>query len=1040
MLSSFFIARPIFAWVLSICIMALGTISILTLPIEQYPDIAPPGVNVTANYPGASAKTVEDSVTQILEQQIKGIDGLLYFSSSSSSAGQARISLSFNQKTNPDTAQVQVQNAVNQALSRLPQEVQQQGITVTKSQGDSLLVFALYDESNTRTSVDISDYMVSTLQDPLSRVDGVGEITVFGAQYAMRIWLDPHKLNSYGLMPSDVRTAIEAQNAQITAGELGALPTRERQALNATVTALSRLQTVNQFENIILRTQTNGAVVLLKDVARVERGAENYQTSTRLNGKPASGMSIQLASGANALETAERVKAEVTRLTGSMPSGLKVAYPRDSTPFVEASVKGVIKTLAEAIVLVIIVMFLFLQSWRATLIPAIAVPVVLLGTFGVLSILGYSINTLTLFAMVLAIGLLVDDAIVVVENVERVMHEQHIDARQATLISMKEISGALVGIAMVLAAVFLPMAFFGGSVGIIYRQFSVTLVSAMVLSAIVALTLSPALCATLLKPANEKQKQRKFFSWFNRKVEQGQSSYRTKLLAVLDKPKIFMIIFLGITALLGWQYTRMNTGFLPQEDQGSVMVQFSTPVGTTLAETERVGNLIADYFLTKEKDNLNVIFMVMGRNNAGSGQNVGMAFAGLKHWDDREGSENTAEAVIARANSYFKSLRNARVQVLSPAAVRGLGQSSGFELWLQDAENKGRDALDALLASQNNVLKAASADSDLAAVRLNSLEDKAQLQVDIDQRKASALGLAQTDISNTLSSAWGGSYINDFIDQGRVKRVYMQGDAIYRSLPQDIGQWYVRGATGQMTPFSSFSSVKWQMGPQMLQRFNGLSAVQIQGSAATGESSGGAMDKMQELVDQQQGFNLQWSGLSYQEKLAGGQTIWLYLASIIFIFLCLAALYESWSIPVSVMLVIPLGLIGAVVAASLAGFVNDIYFQVAMLTTIGLSAKNAILIVEFAAAKLEAGQALMEAIIEEAGQRLRPIIMTSLAFVAGVLPLAVSTGAGAVSRKEIGIAVTGGMISGTLLSIFFVPLFFLLVRRLTNKLNEKKMS
>jgi multidrug efflux pump len=1011
MLSSFFIARPIFAWVLSICIMALGTISILTLPIEQYPDIAPPGVNVTANYPGASAKTVEDSVTQILEQQIKGIDGLLYFSSSSSSAGQARISLSFDQNTNPDTAQVQVQNAVNQALSRLPQEVQQQGITVTKSQGDSLLVFALYDESGTRSSVDISDYMVSTLQDPLSRVDGVGEITVFGAQYAMRIWLDPHKLNSYGLMPSDVRTAIEAQNTQITAGELGALPTRDGQALNATVTALSRLQTVSQFENIILRTQTNGAVVLLKDVARVERGAESYQTSTRLNGKPASGMSIQLASGANALETAERVKAEVTRLTASMPAGLKVAYPRDSTPFVEASVNGVIKTLAEAIVLVIIVMFLFLQSWRATLIPAIAVPVVLLGTFGVLSVLGYSINTLTLFAMVLAIGLLVDDAIVVVENVERVMHEQNVDARQATLISMKEISGALVGIAMVLAAVFLPMAFFGGSVGIIYRQFSVTLVSAMVLSAIVALTLSPALCATLLKPANEKHKQRKFFTWFNRKVEQGQSGYRTKLVAVLGKPKIFMIIFVGITAVLGWQYTRMNTGFLPQEDQGSVMVQFSTPVGTTLAETEKVGNQIADYFLTKEKNNLNVIFMVMGRNNAGSGQNVGMAFAGLKHWDDREGSENTA------------------------AAVRGLGQSSGFELWLQDAENKGRDAL---ITAQNNVLKAANADSDLAAVRLNSLEDKAQLQVDIDQRKASALGLAQADISNTLSSAWGGSYINDFIDRGRVKRVYLQGEANYRSLPQDIGQWYVRGATGQMTPFSSFSSVKWQMGPQMLQRFNGLSAVQLQGSAATGESSGGAMDKMQQLVDQQQGFNLQWSGLSYQEKLAGGQTIWLYLASIIFIFLCLAALYESWSIPVSVMLVIPLGLIGAVVAASLAGFVNDIYFQVAMLTTIGLSAKNAILIVEFAAAKLEAGQALMDAIIEGAGQRLRPIIMTSLAFVAGVLPLAVSTGAGAVSRKEIGIAVTGGMISGTLLSIFFVPLFFLLVRLLTNKLNAQK--
>jgi len=1025
MLSSFFIARPIFAWVLSICIMALGAISIFTLSVEQYPDIAPPGVNVTANYPGASASTVEDSVTQILEQQIKGIDGLLYFSSTSSSAGQARISLSFDQNTNPDTAQVQVQNAVNQALSRLPQEVQQQGITVTKSQGDSLLVFALYDESGARSDVDISDYMVSTLQDPLSRVDGVGEITVFGAQYAMRIWLDPHKLNSYSLMPSDVRAAIEAQNTQITAGELGALPTKENQALNATVTALSRLQTVSQFENIILRTEPNGSVVLLKDVARVERGAESYQTTTRLNGKYASGMSIQLASGANALETAERVKAEVSRLTASMPAGLKVAYPRDSTPFVEASVQGVIKTLAEAIVLVIIVMFVFLQSWRATLIPAIAVPVVLLGTFGVLSVLGYTINTLTLFAMVLAIGLLVDDAIVVVENVERVMHEQGLDPREATLLSMKEISGALVGIAMVLSAVFLPMAFFGGSVGMIYRQFSVTLVAAMVLSAVVALTLSPALCATLLRPTNHQHKKRRFFTWFNQKVDQSQSKYRNLLTKIISKPKIFMVLFVVITALLGWQYTRMNTGFLPQEDQGSVMVQFSTPVGSTLAETKEIGNQISEYFMTNEKDNLNVIFMVMGRNNAGSGQNVGMAFASLKHWDDRKGEDNTAEAIISRANAHFRSMKQARVQVLSPSAVRGLGQSSGFELWMQDVEGKGRDAL---LAAQSAVLKEATADSSLAAVRLNGLEDKSQLQVNIDQRKASAFGLAQTDISSTLSTAWGGSYINDFIDRGRVKRVYLQGDTEYRSLPQDIGQWYVRGTAGEMTPFASFSSVNWQMGPQMLQRFNGLSSVQLQGSAATGESSGTAMSKMQQLIDQQQGFSLQWSGLSYQEKLASGQTIWLYLASIIFIFLCLAALYESWSIPFSVLLVIPLGLIGAVIAASIAGYVNDIYFQVAMLTTIGLSAKNAILIVEFAAAKLAEGQSLIEAVIEGAGQRLRPIIMTSLAFVAGVLPLAVSTGAGAASRREIGIAVTGGMISGTLLSIFFVPLFFFLVR------------
>ena len=1031
MLPSFFIARPIFAWVLSICIMAMGTISILTLSVEQYPDIAPPGVNVTANYPGASASTVEDSVTQILEQQIKGIDGLLYFSSTSSSAGQARISLSFDQNTNPDTAQVQVQNSVNQALSRLPQEVQQQGITVTKSQGDSLLVFALYDESGTKTDVDISDYMVSTLQDPLSRVDGVGEITVFGAQYAMRIWLDPHKLNSFSLMPSDVRAAIEAQNTQITAGEIGALPTKENQALNATVTALSRLQTVSQFENIILRTEPNGSAVLLKDVARVERGAESYQTSMSLNGKNAAGMSIQLASGANALETAERVKAEVSRLTASMPAGLKVAYPRDSTPFVEASVQGVIKTLAEAIFLVIIVMFVFLQSWRATLIPAIAVPVVLLGTFGILSVLGYTINTLTLFAMVLAIGLLVDDAIVVVENVERVMHEQDLNPREATLISMKEISSALIGITMVLSAVFLPMAFFGGSVGMIYQQFSVTLVSAMVLSAVVALTLSPALCATLLKPSNNQNKKRHFFTWFNQKVDQSQSKYRNLLSRIISKPKIFMVLFALITALLGWQYSRMNTGFLPQEDQGSVMVQFSTPVGTTLAETQKISNQISEYFMTNEKENLNVIFMVMGRNNAGSGQNVGMAFASLKHWDDRKGDDNTAEAIISRANAHFRSMKEARVQVLSPPAVRGLGQSSGFELWMQDAESKGRDAL---LVAQNDVLQEATADPGLAAVRLNGLEDKSQLQVNIDQRKANALGLTQADISSTLSTAWGGSYINDFIDRGRVKRVYLQGDAAYRSLPQDIGQWYVRGTKGEMTPFSSFSSVNWQKGPQMLQRFNGLSAVQLQGTAATGESSGGAMDKIQQLIDKHEGFTLQWSGLSYQEKLAGGQTIWLYLASIIFIFLCLAALYESWSVPFSVLLVIPLGLIGAVIAASIAGYVNDIYFQVAMLTTIGLSAKNAILIVEFAAAKLAEGQSLIEAVIEGAGQRLRPIIMTSLAFVAGVLPLAVSTGAGAVSRKEIGIAVTGGMISGTILSIFFVPLFFFLVRKVSLRL------
>lgn len=1027
MLARFFVARPIFAWVLSICVMAIGALSIFTLPIEQYPDIAPPGINISATYPGASAKTVEDSVTQVLEQQIKGIDGLLYFSSTSSSNGQARISLSFEQSTNPDTAQVQVQNAVNQAISRLPQEVQQQGLTVTKAQGDSLMVVALYDETASMSAVDISDFLVSSMQDPISRVDGVGEITVYGAQYAMRIWLDPFKLNSYAMMPSDVRSAILAQNTQVTAGELGGLPTLDDQVLNATVTVQSRLQTVEQFENIILRSDPSGAVVLLRDVARVAMGAESYQTFTQLNGKPASGMSIQLASGANALATAERVKAEVQRMRSDLPAGLSVAFPRDSTPFVQASIQSVITTLAEAIVLVVIVMFLFLQSWRATLIPTIAVPVVLLGTFGVLATLGYSINTLTLFAMVLAIGLLVDDAIVVVENVERVMHEQGVGPKEATLISMREISGALVGIALVLSVVFLPMAFFGGSVGMIYRQFSVTLVSAMVLSVLVALTLTPALCATLLKPVDQERPKGRFFRWFNRGVERSQAGYRRGLLVVLGRPVMFMLIFAGITTLLGWQYTRMNTGFLPTEDQGAVMVQFTTPVGIPLSETTRVGNTIANYFMAEEKDNLNVVFMVMGRNNAGNGQNVGMAFVELKHWDLRKGPDNTAQSIIARANAHFRSMREGRVQVIAPAAVRGLGQSSGFELWLQDSTNAGREAL---LNAQRKVLSNANADARLTAVRLNGLEDKAQLQIDIDQRKASAFGLAQADINSTVSIAWGGSYVNDFVDRGRVKRVYLQADAPYRSVPQDLDNWFVRGASGSMAPFSSFASSDWQMGPQMLQRFNGLPALQLQGSAVQGVSSGMAMDVMQTLVDQQQGFNLLWSGLSYQEQVAGGQTLWLYLISIAFIFLCLAALYESWSIPVSVLLVIPLGLIGAVIAAGLAGFTNDIFFQVAMLTTIGLSARNAILIVEFAAAKQAAGTPLVQAVLEGASLRLRPIVMTSLAFVAGVFPLAFATGAGAVSRREIGVAVTGGMVSGTLFSIFFVPLFFLLVRRI----------
>ncbi|UJB16639.1 efflux RND transporter permease subunit [Xanthomonas translucens] len=1026
MLARFFIARPIFAWVLAICIMAAGTIAVVTLPVEQYPDIAPPTVNVTATYNGASAQTVEDSVTQVIEQQIKGIDHLLYFSSTSSSSGQARISITFDQAANPDIAQVQVQNAVNQALNRLPQEVQQQGVTVAKSQGDSLMAVALYDSTDRLDNVDISDYLISTLQDPISRINGVGEINVFGAQYAMRVWLDPHKLNAYKLMPGDVRSAIEAQNTQVTAGELGALPTGAEQALNATVTAQSRLRTAEQFRAIILATQADGSSVHLGDVARVEIGAENYQNSATLNGHPASGFSVTLSSGANAVATSDAVRAAIERLKPTFPPGMEVAYPRDSTPFVRISIKGVVHTLIEAIVLVVVVMFLFLQNGRATLIPAITVPMVLLGTFGILAAAGFTINTLTLFAMVLAIGLLVDDAIVVVENVERIMHEQHLPPREATQQSMGEITGALIGITVVLGAVFLPMAFFGGSTGIIYRQFSITIASAMALSALVALTLTPALCATLLKPVEKERQLGRFFRWFNRGVERSQQAYQRRLGTLLRQPRRWMVLYVLIVLAMAALYARMPTGFLPVEDQGQVQIQFTTPEGTPLARTEALGRRINDYFLAHEKHNITAVFMVIGRNNAGTGQNAGQAFVALRPWGERN-RDNTAQAIIDRANAYFRGTADAKVSVLSPPAVRGLGQSSGFELWIRDSDGTGRAAL---LKAQQQVLQDAGDDPQLTAVRLNGLGDKAQLQVDIDQAQASALGLAQGDINGTLSTAWGGSYVNDFVDRGRVKRVYVQGDAPYRSLPEDIGQWYVRGKDGQMAPFASFASTHWTRGPQLQQRFNGLPAAQIQGGAAADSSSGEAMQRMQKLVAKQKGFDLQWSGLSYQEQLSSNQTLWLYTASILFIFLCLAALYESWSIPLAVLLVIPLGVLGMVVATTLVGFVNDIYFQVGLLTTIGLSAKNAILIVEFAEAEQRAGRPLLEAALEGARLRLRPIVMTSLAFVAGVLPLALSTGAGAASRREIGVSVIGGMLSGTALAVLLVPLFFVLVRRL----------
>lgn len=1024
MLARFFVDRPVFAAVIAICIMAAGLLTLFTQSVEQYPDIAPPGVNITANYPGASAKTVEDSVTQVIEQQIKGIDGLLYFSSSSSSAGQARISLSFAQDTNPDIAQVQVQNAVNQAITRLPQEVQQQGITVTKSQGDSLMVVALYDPSRQLSNIDINDFLISNLQDPLSRVDGVGETTVFGAQYAMRIWLDPYKLNSFGLMPSDIQSAIEAQNAQVTSGEIGSQPAPPDQYLNAIVTVQSRLETPEQFENILLRTNSDGSTVYLRDVARVEIGAENYQNLTTLNGYPAAGISIQLASGANALATAENVRTEIERLTPQFPPGVIAAYPKDSTPFVLVSIEGVIHTLIEAILLVVAVMFLFLQNWRATLIPAITVPVVMLGAFGISSLLGYNINTLTLFAMVLAIGLLVDDTIVVVENVERIMATEKCSPVEATLRSMGEITSALVGIALVLSAVFIPMAFFGGSVGIIYRQFTVTIVSSMMLSALVALTLTPPLCAYLLKAVPHQQGR--FFTWLNQGIEKNQIAYLNLLQRSITRPiRLYILAFILVLFTVG-VYLKLPTSFLPEEDQGSVMVQFALPVGSPITQTQAVGDEITQYFLKEEKENLNVIFMVTGRNNAGSGQNVGMAFAELKHWDKRSGKHNSAQSIISRANQHFKSHLSASINITAPPTVRGLGQSSGFEVWLQDQDANGYDAL---LYTQRQVLNLAANNASLAAVRINSLDEKAQLRVEINRQKAQAQGLEQIDINSTLSAAWGGIYINDFIDRGRVKRVYMQSDADWRTSPEDISAWHVRGSNDLMSSFDSFSTLHWTTGPQMLQRFNGLSSVQFQGNAAEGISSGSAMDAIEEVITKFDGFGLQWSGLSYQEQSSSGQTLWIYLATSAFIFLCLAALYESWAIPVAVLFIIPLAISGAVFATGITGLTNDIYFQVGMLTTMGLSAKNAILIVEFAQAQYLSGKEVIAATLEGASLRLRPIMMTSLAFVAGVIPLVLSTGAGASSRQEIGVAVIGGMLSGTLLTLLFVPLLFIVIRR-----------
>ncbi|WP_375284648.1 efflux RND transporter permease subunit [Sphingobium yanoikuyae] len=1029
MLSRFFIDRPIFAWVIAIGIMLAGLGGMLSLPVAQYPDIAPPGVGISATYPGASAETVETSVTQVIEQQLTGIDGLMYFSSSSTSTGQSRITVTFQKGTDPDTAQVQVQNRVQQALSRLPSAVQQQGLSVTKQQTDFLMLVGLYDETDNATQADIADYLVNNFQDSIARIDGIGATQIFGSQYAMRIWLDPYKLAAVKLMPSDVETAIKAQNIEVSAGQIGADPAPANQQINATVTARARLETPDQFRNIVVKTQSDGSVVHLSDVARVELGNESYTTSARLNGHPASGMALQLAPGADALKTAELVKARVAELGGNLPHGYKIVYPRDTTPFIKLSVEEVVQTLIEAVVLVVIVMFVFLQSWRATLVPAIAVPVVLLGTFGILALFGYSINTLTLFGMVLSIGLLVDDAIVVVENVERIMEEEGLSPRDATIKSMMEIGSALVGIALVLSAVLLPMAFFGGSTGVIYRQFSITIVSSMLLSVVVALILSPALCATMLKPIGKAHREKGWFGKFNRWFERLTNGYVRRTQGVIGKRGIFWGLYVVVLGILVLLFMRLPTSFLPVEDQGQVMVQVTLPSGAKSSRTNAAIDQVQSYFLNDEKDNVAFAFIMTGFSFQGQGENVGQGFINLAPWDDRKGKTNEAGTIANRATKQLGAIRDAKVLAMTPPAIRGLGQSNGFTFELLNSGGLSRERF---LELRNQLIASAQQDPVLAGVRAASLEDTPQLKIDIDTEKLTVLGLTQANVDDVLSSAWGSTYVNDFVDRGRVKRVYMQADAPYRALPSDLDNWMVRSSTtGEMVPFSAFATSHWVMGPSSVQRFNGLSSFEIQGQSAPGASSGDAMDRMVALQKQlPAGTSYAWSGLSYQEQLSGGQAPLLYGLSVLVVFLCLAALYESWSIPLSVLLVIPLGLIGAVLAVTLRGLENNIFFQVGLLTTMGLAAKNAILIVEFAELAHRNGRNALEAALEAARLRFRPILMTSLAFIAGVIPLAIATGAGAQSRVAIGTAVVGGMVTATVLAIFYVPLFFVSIARL----------
>lgn len=1042
-MAQFFIHRPIFAWVIALVIMLAGILTLTKMPIAQYPTIAPPTVTISATYPGASAETVENTVTQIIEQQMNGLDGLRYISSNSAGNGSSSISLNFEQGVDPDIAQVQVQNKLQSATALLPEDVQRQGVRVTKSGASFLQVLAFYSPDGSMTADDIKDYVNSNISEPLSRVAGVGEVQVFGGSYAMRIWLDPAKMASLQVTPSDIATAIRTQNAQVAVGQLGGAPAVEGQVLNATVTAQSLLQTPEQFSNIFLKNTTSGAQVRLGDVARVELGADNYQFDSKFNGKPAGGVAIKLATGANALDTAQAVEERLEQLRPNYPQGMVDQLAFDTTPFIELSIKSVVKTLIEAIILVFLVMFLFLQNWRATIIPTMAVPVVVLGTFAVINVFGFSINTLTMFAMVLAIGLLVDDAIVVVENVERVMVEEHLDPVSATEKSMKQISGALIGITSVLSAVFVPMAFFGGTTGVIYRQFSITLVTAMVLSLIVALTFTPALCATLLKQHDPNKPQSngifaRFFRWFNSSFDKVSVKYQGGVNRMTHS-KIFSgvvyAVVLGIIVLL---FQKLPSSFLPDEDQGVVMTLVQLPPNATLERTDKVVSTMTNYFLENEKEHVESVFSVAGFSFTGVGQNAGLAFIKLKDWSERHSPESQVGAIIQRGMALNMIVKDASyIMPLQLPAMPELGVSSGFNLQLKAASGQSHDQL---LAARNTILGLAAQDSRLAGVRPNGQEDTPQYRVIVDHAQAGALGVSVAEINSTMGIAWGGSYINDFIDRGRVKKVYVQGEAGSRMMPEDLDQWYVRNNRGEMVPFSAFATGEWTYGSPRLERYNGVSSMNIQGTPAPGISSGDAMVAMEEIVAKLpemglQGFDFEWTGLSLEERESGAQAPFLYALSLLIVFLCLAALYESWSIPFSVLMVVPLGIVGALLL-TFGGMVllqnpnlsNNIYFQVAIIAVIGLSAKNAILIVEFAKELQEQGEELFEATLHAAKMRLRPIIMTTLAFGFGVLPLALASGAGAGSQHSVGYGVLGGVISSTLLGIFFIPVFYVWIR------------